>query len=97
MLQNSSGQFSRPVCIALELCAAGLRLGGAGGGNADASSPLIAHMDHLLLLGRKEDLGYEGLGWRALAPDCVLQLGGHLTSKRLGQFLDWAALGSADR
>lgn len=35
--------------------------------------------------------------WPAVAPDVILQLGGHLTSKRLGQFLDWAALGAADR
>ena len=35
--------------------------------------------------------------WPAVAPDVILQLGGHLTSKRLGQFLDWAALGGDGR
>lgn len=35
--------------------------------------------------------------WPAVAPDVILQLGGHLTSKRLGQFLDWAALGGDSR
>jgi 2-succinyl-5-enolpyruvyl-6-hydroxy-3-cyclohexene-1-carboxylate synthase len=35
--------------------------------------------------------------WPAVAPDVILQLGGHLTSKRLAQFLDWAALGGDGR
>ncbi len=46
-------------------------------------------MDHLLL--------DRATAWPALQPDVVLQLGGRLTSKRLGQFLEWAALGDATR
>lgn len=46
---------------------------------------LVSHMDHLLL-GNKE-------WWSQLAPDVILQLGPHLTSKRLAQFMDWCALG----
>jgi 2-succinyl-5-enolpyruvyl-6-hydroxy-3-cyclohexene-1-carboxylate synthase len=45
---------------------------------------VVHHMDHLLL--------EEGVTWRALRPDVVLQLGGRLTSKRLATFLEWAAL-----
>ncbi len=45
----------------------------------DGPVPLVAHMDHLLL----GDRGW----WARLRPDCVLQLGPHLTSKRLGQFM----------
>lgn len=55
----------------------------------DAASPteavLVRHMDHLLL--DKEQV------WPALQPEVILQLGGRLTSKRLGQFLEWSALG----
>ena len=49
--------------------------------------PLVAHMDHLLLGDRA--------WWAALRPDCVLQLGPHLTSKRLGQFMvgSWGGSG----
>ena len=50
---------------------------------------LVRHMDHLLL--------DRDTAWRALQPDVVLQLGGRLTSKRLSQFLEWAALGDAGR
>lgn len=66
----------------------GLRVGGAAGGAAAASThahpvhpplPLVHHMDHLLL----GDKGW----WRRLRPDVVLQLGPHLTSKRIGQFM----------
>lgn len=46
-------------------------------------------MDHLLL--------DRDTAWPALKPDVVLQLGGRLTSKRLSQFLEWAALGDANR
>ena len=30
--------------------------------------------------------------WQAAKPDVVLQLGSHLVSKRLLQFLEWSAL-----
>ena len=61
--------------------AAGLR---AGVQAPDPSLAVVHHMDHLLLGGKEQ--------WRLLRPDCVLQLGGHLTSKRLCQFLEWCAL-----
>lgn len=44
---------------------------------------VIDHMDHLLL----GDKGW----WGNLKPEVVLQIGPHLTSKRLSQFLEWAA------
>ena len=50
---------------------------------------VLGHMDHVLLGGPQQ--------WAALRPAAVLQVGGHLTSKRLGQFLDWAALGGRGR
>ena len=63
-------------------------LGTAPGGSAPASPAaplLVRHMDQLLL--------DQGELWLTLQPDVVLQLGGRLTSKRLAQFLEWAALG----
>jgi isochorismate synthase / 2-succinyl-5-enolpyruvyl-6-hydroxy-3-cyclohexene-1-carboxylate synthase / 2-succinyl-6-hydroxy-2,4-cyclohexadiene-1-carboxylate synthase / o-succinylbenzoate synthase len=45
-----------------------------------AAVHLISHFDHLLL---------DCTHWKALKPDVVLQVGGHLTSKRVAQFLDW--------
>ena len=62
--------------------AAAAAAGGGGGGAADPA--VVHHMDQLLLLDRRH--------WPALRPDVVLQLGGHLTSKRLAQFLEWACL-----
>lgn len=53
----------------------------------DSSLALVNHFDHLLLGGQER--------WAALRPHCVLQLGGHLTSKRLCQFLEWCALPAA--
>lgn len=62
--------------------------GGAAGSTAGSAGPagpaVIHHMDNLLLLDRQQ--------WGALRPDVVLQLGGHLTSKRVGQFLEWCCL-----
>ncbi len=49
-----------------------------------AGTAVIHHMDNLLLLDRQQ--------WGALRPDVVLQLGGHLTSKRVGQFLEWCCV-----
>ena len=77
-----------PACLPVSLttptrlrsAAAGLRAGvrPAPGG------PLVLHaFDHVLL-----DPGH----WPLLQPDLVLQLGGHLTSKRTAQFLEWCAL-----
>ncbi|GAB4817906.1 hypothetical protein N2152v2_004952 [Parachlorella kessleri] len=59
----------------------------AGVQEADPSLAVIHHMDHLLLGGEEH--------WQALRPDVVLQLGGHLTSKRLCNFLEWCALPSS--
>ena len=69
----------------------GLRVGLGRARVSGASAPhaLVHHMDHLLL--------DRATAWPALQPDVVLQLGGRLTSKRLGQFLEWAALGDAAR
>lgn len=59
--------------------------GTSGAAAAAANQPaVIHHFDHLLLLDRQQ--------WGALRPDVVLQLGGHLTSKRLNQFLEWCCL-----
>jgi isochorismate synthase/2-succinyl-5-enolpyruvyl-6-hydroxy-3-cyclohexene-1-carboxylate synthase/2-succinyl-6-hydroxy-2,4-cyclohexadiene-1-carboxylate synthase/O-succinylbenzoate synthase len=63
--------------------------GGTTGGEGCSSSSsdgggcpaVVHHFDHLLLLDRAS--------WRQLRPDVVLQLGGHLTSKRVSQFLEW--------
>ncbi len=41
---------------------------------------LISHFDHFLL---------DSTHWKTLKPDVVLQIGGHLTSKRIAQFLEW--------
>ena len=49
---------------------------------------ILHHFDHLLL---------DKASWPALKPDVVLQLGGHMVSKRCMQFLEWAALGGPDR
>ena len=49
---------------------------------------ILHHFDHLLL---------DKASWPALRPDVVLQLGGHMISKRCMQFLEWAALGGPDR
>jgi 2-succinyl-5-enolpyruvyl-6-hydroxy-3-cyclohexene-1-carboxylate synthase len=55
------------------------------GAHAAAGPPLalLPHWDHMLLLDREH--------WHALRPDVVLQVGGHLTSKRTAQFLEWCA------
>ncbi len=45
----------------------------------DNALPLVHHMDHVLLGDR--------LWWGQLRPDLILQLGPHLTSKRLSQFM----------
>ena len=69
---------------------AGLRVGiGSRQSPVAPAAVLVQHMDHLLL---------DCVTARpALQPDVVLQLGGRLTSKRLAQFLEWAALGSDGR
>lgn len=63
---------------------AGVPAAGAAGTAGAAGPAVIHHMDNLLLLDRQQ--------WRALRPDVVLQVGGHLTSKRVGQFLEWCCL-----
>ncbi|CAG9463771.1 unnamed protein product [Pedinophyceae sp. YPF-701] len=58
----------------------GLRVAGSGGSGLPGT---VHHLDHVLLGGK------EGV-WETVRPDVVLQLGGFLTSKRVGQFLEWA-------
>ena len=55
--------------------------GGSSSGSSSSSSGgvYVHHMDHLLLGGAD--------WWSELQPDVVLQLGRHITSKRLGQFM----------
>ena len=67
-------------------CCAGLRVG-TSQTTTDHFS-ILHHFDHLLL---------DKASWPALKPDVVLQLGGHMISKRCMQFLEWAALGGPDR
>ncbi|GFR45865.1 hypothetical protein Agub_g7316 [Astrephomene gubernaculifera] len=57
--------------------------------NSTSAVPFIVHHMDQLLLGDRE-------WWRQLRPDVILQLGPHLTSKRLGQFMDWAAMGDEE-
>lgn len=60
----------------------GLRVVGRSG----AVGPLVLqHTDHVLLGGKAV--------WRALRPDVVLDVGCHLVSKRLAQFLEWCTVG----
>lgn len=44
---------------------------------------VLHHFDQMLL---------DMAAWPALKPDVVLQLGNHLVSKRVLQFLEWSAL-----
>eukprot|EP00873_Tetraselmis_striata_P011091 jgi/Tetstr1/431355/TSEL_021046.t1 len=74
----------------------GLRVGGVGRA-APAWGALDAGLPGLLVLHHVDQLLAGGAGpgsalWDALRPDAVLQLGGHLTSKRLLGLLEWAAL-----
>ena len=62
----------------------GLRAGTAAAAAAGSELCVVHHFDQLLLLEREQ--------WRALRPDVVLHLGGHLTSKRVAQFLEWCCL-----
>jgi isochorismate synthase / 2-succinyl-5-enolpyruvyl-6-hydroxy-3-cyclohexene-1-carboxylate synthase / 2-succinyl-6-hydroxy-2,4-cyclohexadiene-1-carboxylate synthase / o-succinylbenzoate synthase len=52
-----------------------------------SSFALLSHFDHVLL---------DQASWRHLKPDVVLQIGGHVTSKRVCQFLEWCAAGGDD-
>lgn len=66
----------------------GLRAGvPSSGARSPSGAAVIHHFDHLLLLDRQQ--------WEQLRPDVVLQLGGHLTSKRVTQFLEWCCTSSA--
>lgn len=74
----------------------GLRVGG-GGRAAPVWGALDGGLPGLLVLHHADQLLAGGPGpgsalWEALRPDAVLQLGGHLTSKRLLGLLEWAAL-----
>ena len=48
---------------------------------------LLSHFDHILL---------DQKDWAAFKPDVVLQLGGHLVSKRVADFLQWCAQPTKD-
>lgn len=61
----------------------GIRVGSVP--SEGASLVLVNHFDHILLAREH---------WPELQPDVVLQLGGHVTSKRTSQFLEWAAQGA---
>ncbi len=65
-------------------CIAGLRIG-----HAPKSAGLMQHFDHVLL--DRDEV------WPAVRPDVVLQLGGRITSKRVSEFLSWAAQPSVSR
>lgn len=64
----------------------GLRVFGARD-DATALPTLLSAFDHVLL---QRDL------WEELQPEVILQLGSFLTSKRVAQFLSWAALKEVD-
>ena len=53
------------------------------------SAGLMQHIDHVLL--DRDEV------WPAVRPDVVLQLGGRITSKRVSEFMSWAAQPSASR
>jgi len=61
----------------------GLRVTGRGG----AVGPrVVRHLDAILLGGEPV--------WQAVRPDVVLDVGCHLVSKRVAQFLEWASVGA---
>ncbi len=64
---------------------AGLRVGMTEA--ASREHVILHHFDQVLL---------EKAAWPALKPDVVLQLGNHLVSKRVLQFLEWSALDEED-
>ena len=53
------------------------------------SPGLMQHFDHVLL--DRDEV------WPAVRPDVVLQLGSRITSKRMSEFMSWAAQPSASR
>ena len=53
------------------------------------SARLMQHFDHVLL--DRDEV------WPAVRPDVVLQLGGRITSKRVSEFMSWAAQPSVSR
>ncbi|DBA78509.1 TPA: hypothetical protein ACH3X2_007832 [Trebouxia sp. C0005] len=63
----------------------GLRVGMTE--DASREHVILHHFDQVLL---------EKAAWPALKPDVVLQLGNHLVSKRVMQFLEWSALDDED-
>eukprot|EP00798_Chlamydomonas_sp_ICE-L_P027190 gene27190-2434_t len=65
-----------------------VELHGERHGELGGSLCVLHHMDHVLL-GDKE-------WWGSIKPDVILQIGGHLTSKRLCQFMEWSAQDSGN-
>lgn len=60
---------------------AGLRMGMSESSSKEHA--VLHHFDQMLL---------DKAAWPVLKPDVVLQLGNHLVSKRVLQFLEWSAL-----
>ena len=52
--------------------------------------------EELALLHQFDQVLLDKASWPALKPDTVLQLGSHLVSKRVLQFLEWSALDDED-
>lgn len=63
----------------------GLRLGVLHQAGRENGHYLLNCFDHMLLCDTKF--------WHEIKPDVVLQIGGHLTSKRIAQFMEWCSLG----
>ncbi|KAK9805814.1 hypothetical protein WJX73_002942 [Symbiochloris irregularis] len=93
MMSQQEAAAAAAVCRTLQWPVAtdvlsGLRLGttsSSASTSATESEGLhhIPYLDHVLL--ERES------AWPAVRPDVVLQLGGRVVSKRIGQFLEWAA------
>ena len=63
---------------------AGLRVKGQGSQGSFRLPRHVPYLDHMLV--EREAV------WPAIRPDVVLQLGGRVVSKRIGQFLEWSVL-----
>ncbi|KAK9841086.1 hypothetical protein WJX84_008308 [Apatococcus fuscideae] len=66
----------------------GLRVGSSNSSEAGEAA-VLRSLDHVLL--DKDEV------WQHVQPDTVLQLGGHITSKRITSFLEWCCLSRLDR
>lgn len=71
------------------VCCAGLRVGSSSSSIEAQGAPVLRSLDHVLLDKDKV--------WQHVQPDTVLQLGGHMTSKRISSFLEWCSLSLPNR